>query len=254
MRPMGQGVDDSIGGDWPYVVGSIAVKHPSGLVLIDPAFSADIAGDLRPAGSLVTLFMGDERTKTPLVEVMRRAGLEADDVRVALVTHAHWDHTSALVDLKNARVLFSRPELEWTRLFRAQVDHGVMPHVLKRVKRQLYEFDFKGPAVDGFPGSYDVYGDGSIVGVPLPGHTPGSTGWLVRSTSGVTYLFSGDASLTFRGVEKPAHKSLRLYDEDLGALSNTLARLHAFVQFRPDVVVVPAHDGSALEHVPPCAP
>jgi glyoxylase-like metal-dependent hydrolase (beta-lactamase superfamily II) len=36
------------------------------------------------------------------------------------------------------------------------------------------EYGFEGSPYLGFPESHDVYGDGSIVVVPAPGHTPGS--------------------------------------------------------------------------------
>jgi glyoxylase-like metal-dependent hydrolase (beta-lactamase superfamily II) len=253
LRPLSMGVNESTSEKWHYVIGSIVVKHPSGLVVIDPAFGTSIKEDLGRAGPLVTMVMGTEETKTPLVKVMKKAGLDPADVRVALVTHAHWDHVGALGDLPNARVLMSKTELEWTKPFRSHLAGGVMTHMLKRAKRQLYEFEFKGPAVDGFESSYDVFGDGSIIGVPMPGHTPGSTAWLVRGKD-VTYLFSGDTSWTYRGVQLPAHKAIRVFDDDLEALSKSLGVLNAFVKYRPDVVVVPAHDGEALEHVPACAP
>jgi glyoxylase-like metal-dependent hydrolase (beta-lactamase superfamily II) len=178
------GVEDAAG-PWPYTIASVAVLHPAGLVIIDPAFGAGVGQDLARAGPLVTLFMGSARTKRPLVEVMREAGLDPADARLALVTHAHWDHVGALGDLPNARVLLSRAELKWTQPFDRFLDHGVMPHQLKRAKDRLASFDFTGPPVDGFPASFDVFGDGSIVGVPLPGHTPGSAGWLVRGPGGV---------------------------------------------------------------------
>jgi glyoxylase-like metal-dependent hydrolase (beta-lactamase superfamily II) len=127
-----------------------------------------------------------------------------------------------------------------------------MPHHFKRAKARLHAFDFSGPPVEGFPGSFDLFGDGAVVAVPLPGHTPGSTAFLVRGTGGVTWLFSGDATYTLRGVELPAHKALRAYDSDLAALSASVARLHAFHRHRPDVKVVPAHDGAALAQLPAC--
>jgi len=34
------------------------------------------------------------------------------------------------------------------------------------------EYGFEGGPYFGFPRSHDVYGDGSIVVVPAPGHTP----------------------------------------------------------------------------------
>lgn len=251
-RPRWQGVADATPGVWNYAIASIAVKHPAGLLIIDPAFGLSIGEDLRRAGPFVMSAMGDERTKTPVVKVLEQAGLDPAEVRYAVMTHAHWDHTGGLGDLRQARVLIARAELEWATPFTRFMDHGVMPHHLKRAKDRLFAFDFNGPALDGFPGSFDLFGDGAVVAVPLPGHTPGSTAFLVRGTGGQTWLFSGDTTWTRRGVEVPAHKSLRAFDSDLVALSSSIGRLHAFLLHRPDVKVIPAHDGDALSALPRC--
>ena len=252
-RPSWQGVVDTTAGTWSYAIASIAVKHPAGLLIIDPAFGRSIADDLHHAGPLVMTVMGDEHTKQPLVRVMEAAGLEPSAVRYAVITHAHWDHTGALGDLPSARVLVSRAELTWASPFTGFFDHGVMTHHLKRAKENMFVFDFKGPAIDGFTGSFDVFGDGAVVAVPLPGHTPGGTAFLVRGSGGVTYLFSGDTTWTSRGVVLPAHKTLRAFDSDLEVLSSSIGLLHAFQVNRPDVKVMPAHDAAALSALPRCA-
>lgn len=253
VRPAWQGCS---GGEglWRYTIASVAVKHPAGLLIIDPAFGESIGHDLRRAGPFVMSVMGDASTKTPLTKVMAQAGLSPRDARYAVITHAHWDHTGALGDLPEARVLIARRELEWTRPFTRFMDGGAMPHHLKRAKERMFAFDFKGPALDGFEGSFDVFGDGAVVAVPMPGHTPGSTAFLVRGPGGVTYLFSGDTTWTSQGVERPAHKTLRAFDSDLPTLSDSIGRLHAFLESRPDVRVIPAHDGDALAQLPACAP
>lgn len=250
-RPRFQGVAEASTEPWRYAIAAVAVKHPAGLLIIDPGFGESIADDLHRAGPMVMAVMGTERTKVSTSKALERAGLHADDVRFATVTHAHWDHTGGLGDLRNARVLIARPELEWAAPFTLYFDHGVMTHHLKRAKSRMFAFDFSGPAIDGFAGSFDLFGDGSVVAVPMPGHTPGSTGFLVRGR-GATYLFSGDTTWTFRGVELPAHKTLRAFDSDLDALSSSIGRLNAFLKHRPDVKVIPAHDGDALAALPAC--
>ncbi|MDP1824114.1 MAG: MBL fold metallo-hydrolase [Archangium sp.] len=251
-RPLWQGVAQATGDSWTYAIASIAVKHPAGLLIIDPAFGRSIGDDLHRAGPFAMSLFGTEQTKTPLVKVLEQARLDPADVRYAVVTHAHWDHTGALGDLPNARVLIARSELAWVAPFTRYFDHGVMPHHLKRAKDRLFAFDFKGPPIDGFEASFDVFGDGAVIAVPMPGHTPGSTAFLVRGSGGITWLFSGDTTWTSRGVELPAHKFLRAVDVDLPVLSSSIGRLNALLLHRSDVKVVPAHDGAALSGLPQC--
>lgn len=251
-RPIWNGVASFSGGPWKQVIASIAVKHPSGVLIIDPAFGKTIADDLHRAGPFVMAVLGDERTKTPLVEVMKRAGLAVSDVKYAVMTHAHWDHAGALGDLTSARVLVSRAELTFAQSLTRFFQHGVMPHHLKRAKERLFAFDFDGPPVDGFPASFDVFGDGSVLAVPQPGHTPGSTAFLVRGRGGLTWLFSGDTTWTSRGVELPAHKSMRVVDVEPETLASSIGLLHALHKHRPDVRVMPSHDGNALSALPRC--
>lgn len=238
---------------WHYGIASIMVKHPAGLVVIDPAFGKNVAMDLAKGPKLFALAMGPARTKHPMVELMGEAGLDPSEVTLALATHVHWDHVGALGDIPNARVLIARPELEWARTLSRFLDEGVMPHHLARAKERLRAFDFKGPARDGFPSSFDVFGDGAIVAVPIPGHTPGSTAFLVKLTDGRTALFSGDTSWTMRGVEAPVHKNpLVRLDADEEKTGDALGLLHVLSKERADLLVIPAHDAAALEQLPSC--
>lgn len=250
-RPLWNGVR-ATGEPWDYTIASVLLRHPAGLVMLDPAFGASVADDLARAGPLFQLTLGTARGKRPLVEVMEEAGLAPEAINYALVTHVHWDHVGALGDLPRAKVLVARGEFEWATPFTRFVDHGAMPHHLKRAKSRLHVFPFDGPPVDGFEKSFDVFGDGAIVAVPLPGHTPGSTGYLVRGPGGVTYFFIGDTTWTSKGVEVPAHKTLPL-DFDLPSLTGTLARVHAMAEARKgELWVLPAHDAGALSKLPTC--
>lgn len=250
-RPLWNGVQ-ATGEPWDYTIASVLIRHPVGLVMVDPAFGRSIASDLARAGPVFQLTLGSARGKRPLVDVMEEAGLTPESIDYALLTHAHWDHTGALGDLPNAKVLVSRSELEWVTPFIRFVEGGAMPHHLKRAKERLAVFPWNGPAVDGFAHSFDVFGDGAIVAVPLPGHTPGSVGYLVRGHGGVTYFLIGDTTWTSKGVELPAHKTLPL-DFDKPALDATLARVHAMAEARKgELVVLPAHDAGALSKLPTC--
>jgi N-acyl homoserine lactone hydrolase len=254
VRSLFEGVAEWNFEPWQYSIASVVVKHPSGLVVIDPAFGREVALDLARGPKLFAIAMGSERTKHPMVDVMKAAGIDPRRITLALATHTHWDHIGALGDIAHARVLLARPELEWARRRSRFLDEGVMPHHLARVKERLSWFEFSGPPRDGFPSSFDVFGDGALVAVPLPGHTPGSTAFLVKLTDGRTALFTGDTSWTSRGVEAPVHKNpLVRLDADVDATGSSLGLLHAIAKARPDVLVIPAHDAAALEQLPSCS-
>ncbi len=242
---------------WRSGIGSVLIKHPAGNVLLDPAFGRKIAADLRKAPLYFRLAMGDERTKQPLVDLLHPLGIAPKDIAYALVTHAHWDHVGALRDLPKAKVIISNEELAWARSHERYLEHGAMRPHLELPEGRFAPFDFQSGPFDVFASSHDVFGDGSIVAVPLPGHTPGSTGYWVRSRDGRAWLFTGDATWTMEGIELPAHKNpipRSIADIDADTLSKSLALLHGLYRQRPEVSLIPSHDLDALEKLPACQP
>ena len=112
------------------------------------------------------------------------------------------------------------------RFLTAPVPRGFAPNL----------FDFDGPALLGFPGSWRVTPDGSIVALPTPGHSPGHTSFLVRRTDG-DVLLAGDVT-----YDLPA-----LHDQrDQGFIAKveehrqTLRRVLSLV--RGGVAYLPSHD------------
>jgi len=108
----------------------------------------------------------------------------------------------------------------------APVHRGFVPRV----------FDFDGPALFGFPGSWSVTRDGSVVALPTPGHSVGHTSFLVRRDEG-DVLLAGDVT-----YDLPALESLR----DQGFIADverhhvTLGRVRSLVQ--SGVAYLPSHD------------
>src|SRR5207253_1345943 len=73
---------------------------------------------------------------------------------------------------------------------------------------------FEPTPYETFDESADLYGDGSVVVVPLRGHTPGSVGVFVNLSPTRRLFYLGDAVDDESGFEERAGKSLILRDSD----------------------------------------
>ncbi|MBK7865051.1 MAG: MBL fold metallo-hydrolase [Archangiaceae bacterium] len=237
---------------WHQAIATIVLQHPTvGTIVLDPAFGVEIAHDLSRVPPWFRVVSGSAEGKQPAVDGLQAAGIDPRSVREVLLTHSHWDHTGGVRDLPRATVRMSQPEYAYVGSLEHYLEPGVLRHQLDRAWKRIEPFGFEGPAVLRFEGSHDVFGDGSVIAVPLPGHTPGSAGFLVRGAGGKRWIFTGDSTWTLRGIEKPAHKTVPI-DLDRAVTGESIGRLHALHLEHPEIEIVPAHDADALDLLPVC--
>lgn len=95
-----------------------------------------------------------------------------DDVKRVIVTHLHADHVSCLRDLPAARFITDGQVA-------GQLRHGVFNELLPDDFADRCDDLRALPKRDlpfGLGQAFDLLGDGSVLGVPLPGHAPGHFG------------------------------------------------------------------------------
>ncbi len=89
------------------------------------------------------------------------------------------------------------------------------------------------PDPDGrFAGVLDVFGDGSLFALYVPGHTAGSTAHLARTVEGPV-LFTGDTASTVWGWEHLVEPGTFTADHVQDA--DAMARLHRLVDEHPTI-------------------
>jgi glyoxylase-like metal-dependent hydrolase (beta-lactamase superfamily II) len=215
------------------------VRHPQATFLIDAGFGANVDQHWQTIPWLMRQLSSYDKG-TPAIDQLRQHGVAPDQIKFAFITHSHWDHVSGLEDFPGLEVRMPVAE-------RTFIDSHKYPGLIDQMigKLNVRTFDFSGGPYENFDRSLDLFGDGSVVLVPLPGHTDGSTGFFVNLRSGKRFLFTGDLTWAIEGFELPAERpwlARKLVDVDEAEVRRSIVKVHQLMRKYPDLVVVPAHD------------
>jgi glyoxylase-like metal-dependent hydrolase (beta-lactamase superfamily II) len=123
-------------------------------------------------------------TNKPLADLLKQIDVNPDDVKHVGISHFHADHTGQLGALKNATLLIGKGDWD-----------GVTanPPMAGANAKGFAEWIAEKRKVEPLTGDKDVYGDGSVMVLRAPGHTPGHSILLVRLKEKGPVLLSGDA-------------------------------------------------------------
>lgn len=226
---------------------AVLIEHPQGRLLFDTGLGLKVERQFGEEMPLWAKPLFKFEHANPAAIQLQAAGITAPE-RVFL-SHAHWDHASALIDFPQAEVWV--PEAERAIAASGQPP-AFLPSQLHARETRWHPFAFTGPAIGGFEASLDLFGDGSVVLVPMPGHTPGSTGLLLTLASGQRYFFVGDTVWNHRGIDIPAPKfsvASRIVDNDRAGTWAEVLKVRSLRDANPGLIVVPAHDAAVHEGI-----
>ncbi len=165
-------------------VPSFLIEHAKGTALFDtgmhPQCRHDAAGRLGARVAGLFNFAGYQEGDTV---AERLQAVDRDPARIDFIinSHLHFDHAGGNALVPNATVLVQRREWEI----------GMQPELAAQVGFNPLDFNL-GQPVQPLDGQHDVFGDGSVVCIPTPGHTPGHQSLRVRTERGEAVL-TGDA-------------------------------------------------------------
>jgi glyoxylase-like metal-dependent hydrolase (beta-lactamase superfamily II) len=223
------------------------IRHPAGDVLVDTGLGKDIGARLEAFPLLFRAMTSYERGPSA-AEQLEASGYDTHSLRGVILTHAHWDHASGVPELPDTPVLVTEEE-------RRFVDEGGTVMAITRnlpdVRWETYAFEPR-PYL-GFSRSHDLYGDGSIVIVPVPGHTPGSILVFVALPSGERWALLGDLVWQLEGITERVERpwlTRGLADADPQGVRDGIAHVAAIHDAFPEMHLVPAHDGRGFAAMP----
>lgn len=172
-----------------------------------------------------------------IVDQLREIGVRSEQVTFVGISHNHGDHLGQAADFPAATLLMGAVDFEATK---------AGPEV-----RRIAPWASGGGKVEPIRRDHDVFGDGSVTVLAMPGHTVGHQALLVRLRSGPV-LLSGDQfhfeeNRRTRGVPSfNADRSDTLGSHDrFEAIARNL-RAKVIIQHEPaDVAKLPAFPRAA---------
>ena len=186
------------------------IMHKQGNVLFDTGCHPDAAldGGVR-WGAIAKTAVPIYRPEDAVVHQLPKAGLTAGDIDVVVCSHLHMDHCGCNVFFPKAVVICHVKELEAAKgpdaetraYFRSEWDH---PNRFETIESQ-----------------HDVFGDGRLTLLPMPGHTLGSIVAHVVLDRHGAFVLPSDAIAVKDNLDKrfvpriniDADLTLKSYDE-----------------------------------------
>lgn len=218
------------------------LRHPTkGVFLVDTGVEHAFVAD--PEHAVVSGMFGRlahvDRLKVKLdtASLVQRLTAEGTPVEGVLMTHLHLDHVLGMRDLPASTPVYLGAGDAEDRSVMNVLQRGVYDTALVG-KGPLREIRFA-PDPDGtFDGLLDVFGDGSLWAISVPGHTPGSIAYLARTPKGPV-LLTGDACHTAWGWENGVEPGT--FSDDRAKGADSLGRLKSFVARHPGIDVRVGH-------------
>lgn len=182
------------------------IVHRDGMLLWETGLGDRFAGGVEKRG--------DEgwRVGRTLREQLAELGVGPADITYLAISHMHADHVGNADDYAGATWLVQEAERQWAfSEGKDTVGYGA----LSRSEAVVLH------------GEYDVFGDGTAVLEPTPGHTPGHQSLLVRLPDTGAILLSGDL---YHYPEERTYGKVPSFEFDRGRSAASRVRMDSLME------------------------
>ncbi|MBR0757642.1 N-acyl homoserine lactonase family protein [Bradyrhizobium jicamae] len=175
--------------------------------------------------------------KESVVDNLAKINVKPDQIKYVGISHYHADHTGQIASFPKATLLIGAKEWEAISA----------PTPAQGVNAKPFEGWIKGEnKVEPQPIDKDVFGDGSVIFLRTPGHTPGHSSLLVKLAEKGPVILTGDA-VHFR--ENYESDGVPMFNFDRAQTVASIQRIKKLAETFKATVIIP-HDARDVEKLP----
>jgi len=191
---------ENVGRDIEFSSTCWLIKHGSEWLLWDTGVPESSLNDPKGWSTLPKLIV--YHLDKSLTDQLAKIALKPGDIGRVAVSHTHGDHIGNMALFPNATILMQQAEYSWIHSPNGPNDNV---NQLMALARKLLGKPKNLQLIDG---DTDVFGDGSVMLLSTPGHTPGHQSLLVHLKASGFIILSGDVVHLQENFEKNIVPSL----------------------------------------------
>ena len=240
--------------DFPAFCGLI--RHPqAGWILFDTGYAEHFFTETSqfPQRLYRTVLPISLPKEEQLLNQLDALGLKASDISAVIISHYHGDHIAGLRDFTAAKFFASKAATNEIQAlahkpWRATLS-GKLPSLLPDNYAQRLHYIENHSLIDlppwmqPFKQGFNLLGDGSLIAIPLPGHSAGQMGLFIPDADGRPVFMTADACWSLNACKEGRLPSAitALFAPHGKVYQQTFSQLGQLATREPEIRILPSH-------------
>jgi len=198
------------------------IQHPKGNLIWDAGLPENLVGLPEPFTDPSGAFTVSR--KDSVLNQLKTIGLTPKDFKYIALSHSHFDHVGHANHFKDATWLVQENEYDFFTSDSAQIKQADIYGMIKDLKN-----------VQKLHGEHDVFGDGTVVIKPMPGHTVGHQVLYLNIGLEKPILLTGDL---YHFEENRTHKRCPIFNYNIPQTKESMETFEAFAKTNNATVII----------------